>query len=268
LAEEPGREPGRCGFESRRPPCGELSRWCAQRPVKPSLHCIGGSIPLSPTLALVAQLDSALTSEVRSRPFESGRGYVVVCPSGQGSACKAEHAGSNPAAASKWPVAQRIEQRFSKPHCAGSSPAGPTKQHFPLWPEGRHGSKALPLSVQLGPIPNPPVRRAFARRVALTSAPDSLEAAARVSAGRRPPVIACNDFCRLSSPHPRQALPGNRVDEGTGRSHAGYRLRSGMSQVRALPPSQALGVAQLVERLRPAGQPQHPCPHPAKLQIR
>jgi hypothetical protein len=138
LAEEPGREPGRCGFKSRRPPHGELSRWCAQRPVKPSPRhwWFDSTLTDSCPRGLAEGHRFPKPADTGSSPVEDARMYLVVCPSGQGSACKAEHAGSNPAAASEWPVAQRTEQRFPKPHCAGSSPAGPAIGHFPLWPGG------------------------------------------------------------------------------------------------------------------------------------
>ena len=135
MVEEPGREPGRCGFESRRPPHGELSRWCAPRPVKPSPRhwWFDSTLTDSCPRGLAEGHRFPKPADTGSSPVGDARMYLVVCPSGQGSACKAEHAGSNPAAASEWPVAQWTEQRFPKPHCAGSSPAGPAIGHFPLW---------------------------------------------------------------------------------------------------------------------------------------
>ncbi len=124
--------PVQAGFESRRPPHGELSRWCAQRPVKPSPRALVVRFHSRRLMPSWRSWIARLLPKQEVARSSRAEGAKVVCPSGQGSACKAEHAGSSPAAASRWPVAQRIEQRFPKPHCAGSSPAGPATRHFPL----------------------------------------------------------------------------------------------------------------------------------------
>jgi hypothetical protein len=117
-AEEPGCEPGRCGFESRRPP--RVGGTAATAPgCKPGIPHAGSS-PARPTYCpahllpgrflparLVARTHSPVSEwsgaglQIWLRRFESGRGFL-------------------------WLVAQRIVRRPPKSTIAGSSPAQPT----------------------------------------------------------------------------------------------------------------------------------------------